>query len=57
MQVFDADGEFLAKWGAIGRINGLFSYPHGITVDSADSIYVADYGNNRTQVFAPRRPP
>ena len=33
--------------------SGAFYNPCGVAVDSAGNVYVADYGNNRIQKFAP----
>lgn len=44
---------FITKWGSFGTANGQFSNPQGIAVDSSGTVYVADYGNNRVEVFAP----
>ena len=40
--------------GSEGNSTGEFNSPQGITVDSKDSVYVADYSNDRIQVFAPK---
>jgi peptidylamidoglycolate lyase len=45
--VFDAaTGRRLESWGA-----GLFVMPHGITIDAAGRVLVADRSNSRIQVF------
>jgi len=41
---------FITKWGSAGAGNGQFSAPRGIGIE-ADSVYVADAGNNRIQLF------
>lgn len=51
VQVFDADGQFLTKWGSKGGDDGQFTTPEGIAVDAAGNVYVADTGNDRVQVF------
>ncbi len=38
--------------GGPGKELGNFSSPAGIAVDEKNEIYVADYGNNRVQVFS-----
>jgi hypothetical protein len=53
VQVFDAAGNFLYKFGAEGTGVGQFRYPRGVAADSAGRIVVADSGNIRIQVLAP----
>jgi len=48
---FDKDGRFVKAWGRKGSAPGEFNEPHGIAMDSAGRIYVADRLNNRVQVF------
>lgn len=61
IQKFDSNGQFLAKWGAgggngqYGAGNGEFNYPHGVAVDAAGNIYVADTTNDRIQKFGQTR--
>jgi hypothetical protein len=50
---FSADGKLLFSWGEPGRGPGQFILPHGIGVDSAGLVYVADRENSRVQVFTP----
>jgi DNA-binding beta-propeller fold protein YncE len=38
-------------WGGHGSEHGQFNLPWGITVDSEDGVYVADWGNHRVQKF------
>jgi sugar lactone lactonase YvrE len=56
-QTFAANGTPLSFLGAPGGLGGFgigqFLRPSGIAVDAANSIYVADTGNNRVQVFNP----
>jgi DNA-binding beta-propeller fold protein YncE len=54
VQVFSAEGEFLAQWGSEGDDDGQFKQPNGIAVDEAGNVYVADsgIGNDRVQVFS-----
>ncbi|MBN2392639.1 MAG: TIGR03663 family protein [Anaerolineae bacterium] len=58
IQKFTAEGEFVLSWGQLGQIqaydpagNGLFYGPRGIAIGPNGSIYVADTGNQRVQVF------
>jgi uncharacterized protein (TIGR03663 family) len=58
IQVFDATGAFLRKWGYFNTTNGelgdpnaLFG-PRGIAIDLAGNLVVADTGNKRIVRFA-----
>jgi hypothetical protein len=42
---------FTKTWGEVGSGPGQFGYPLGIVIDSSYRAYVADYGNNRIQLF------
>lgn len=48
---FSADGHYQFSWGHKGSGPGEFSIPHGIDIDKAGRVYVADRENNRIQVF------
>lgn len=48
---FSADGKFLLQWGSKGSGPGQFDLPHGIALDAAGKVYVADRSNLRIQVF------
>jgi len=48
---FDAKGRFVSQWGAPGSGAGELNLPHGIALDRAGRVYVADRGNSRVQVF------
>ncbi len=50
---FAADGTWQFSWGEPGSGPGQFNLPHGIAVDSAGQVYVADRENSRVQVFTP----
>lgn len=50
---FSPDGRFLGQWGTPGNGPGQFNTPHGIAIDSAGKVYVADRQNDRVQVFTP----
>ena len=47
----DKDGHFLKSWGQTGTEPGQFNKLHGIAIDTAGLVYVADAGNKRIQVF------
>ena len=51
---FSASGELLSSWGEPGSGPGQFHVPHGITIDPAGIVYVADRENSRIQLFNPR---
>lgn len=48
---FDARGRYQFEWGRPGTGPGEFDLPHGIDVDAAGRVYVADRSNARVQVF------
>jgi peptidylamidoglycolate lyase len=48
---FDAQGRFLSQWGKPGKGAGEFDLPHGLALDKAGRVYVADRSNARVQVF------
>jgi DNA-binding beta-propeller fold protein YncE len=52
IQVFTLEGEFLLKWGVLGRGPGEFDNPVGVAVDGRGGVYVADLNNNRIQKFS-----
>src|ERR1700724_3409879 len=45
------DGKFIKAWGKAGKGPGEFDVPHGIALDSAGRVFVADRANNRIQIF------
>ena len=50
---FSKDGKFITAWGTHGKAAGEIDTPHGIALDSAGRVYVADRANNRIQIFEP----
>jgi len=48
---FDSDGKFLRAWGTRGHGPGELDVPHGIAIDAAGRVLVADRANSRVQVF------
>jgi hypothetical protein len=48
---FDKDGHFIKSWGQRGSDPGQFNSLRGIAIDAQGSVYVADAGNKRIQVF------
>jgi sugar lactone lactonase YvrE len=49
---FDAEGHWLQSIGQKGAADGEFIYPVGICKDSAENLYVCEYGgNDRVQKF------
>jgi DNA-binding beta-propeller fold protein YncE len=60
IQKFDSAGDFLVAFGSLGTAAGQFDTPEGLGAGAGagESLFVADYGNNRAQKFAdPPLPP
>ena len=53
IQKFDADGNFITKWGYYGQgeLPEAFWGPRGIDVDAEGRVYVSDTGNKRIVIF------
>ena len=51
VSIFTTQGEFLQSFGTRGNRQGQFINPRGITVDENGFIMVAEYSNNRIQIF------
>jgi DNA-binding beta-propeller fold protein YncE len=45
------DGKFIKTWGKKGLAPGEFDSPHGLAMDSAGRLFVADRSNSRIQIF------
>ncbi|MFN8104575.1 MAG: NHL repeat-containing protein [Acidimicrobiia bacterium] len=53
IEVFDADGNYVTRWGTRGTANGQFQFPQGIAFDPTDgTVVVSDSQNNRVQRFS-----
>ena len=50
---FSSDGKYQFEWGKKGGGPGEFDLPHGIALDAAGRVYVADRSNARVQIFTP----
>jgi sugar lactone lactonase YvrE len=48
---FDKNGKFLKVIGKMGSGPGEFIEPHGLAIDSAGRLFVADRSNNRIQIL------
>ena len=48
---YDADGNYLMEFGEQGTGPGQFDLIHGLAIDRAHRVYVADRRNNRIQIF------
>ena len=48
---YEPSGRWTMNWGTRGAGPGEFNVIHGIAIDAQDNVYVADYGNERIQVF------
>ena len=45
------EGKFIKAWGKKGSGLGEFDTPHGLAMDAAGRLFVADRGNSRIQIF------
>lgn len=52
IQVFTAEGAFVAAWGSSGTSTGRFIAPSGIAVDGSGEVYVSDCATRRVQRFS-----
>ena len=51
---YEPSSRWTMNWGTRGSGPGEFDVIQGIAIDAQDNIYVADYGNQRIQVFDTR---
>lgn len=51
VRVFDKNGEYLFSFGQQGFDDGEFLYPNGIFIDDTGKIYIADWSNDRIQIW------
>jgi len=51
VQVFDAEGQFIKSFGAVGTAPGSFARPKGVALDSDGNIYVLDAAFGNFQIF------
>ncbi len=54
VQVFEADGTFVIKWGSEGQTGdavSLFYGPRDVAVDASGRVFVTDTGNKRVLVY------
>ncbi len=51
VKVYSPEGELLVEWGSHGSGPGQFGQATGIAVDEQGFVYVADFVNQRIQVF------
>jgi peptidylamidoglycolate lyase len=54
MVKYDLKGNFMYAWGTWGNFPGGFWGVHGMSVDSAGNVYVAEVDNSGAQKFRPR---
>ncbi len=52
VQKFTSDGKHVATFGGPGSGDGQLNLPWGVCVDTADNLYVADWGNDRIVKFS-----
>ena len=50
--VFDREGNYLSSWG-----EGLFEFPHAITVDPEDNVWLVDRNRGQIMKFTPEGEP
>ena len=53
MQKLTPQGEYLASFGHPGTGDGELYRPASVAIDSEGDVYVADWGNNRLNIYSP----
>jgi DNA-binding beta-propeller fold protein YncE len=48
----DLAPRYVAKFGREGTVDGTFEFPNGVAVDARGRVYVADWNNDRIQVWS-----
>jgi tripartite motif-containing protein 71 len=48
----DVGPAYIGQFGSAGSTDGTFAYPNGVAVDGRARVYVADWDNNRVQVWS-----
>ena len=54
VQVFDAEGKYMQRFGERGNSWGMFDKPKGVATDSFGNVYVVDSGWSNVQIFNPK---
>ncbi|WP_448539589.1 PKD domain-containing protein [Roseiflexus sp.] len=52
LQIFNPDGSYYGGFGGYGSGNYQFIAPHGIAIDQAGKVYIADRDNHRVQIYS-----
>ena len=50
---FDTTGNFITKFGSLGKGDGQFTDPEHLAIDSDGNVYVSDRKSNTISVFKP----
>jgi Uncharacterized conserved protein len=48
----DTSPQYVDRFGSEGTVDGTFEFPNGIAVDTRGHLYVADWNNDRIQVWS-----
>jgi DNA-binding beta-propeller fold protein YncE len=51
---YDMEGRYQYSWGSQGEWPGAMWNPHGMSVDEAGNMYLAEVNNGRVQKFVPK---